>query len=108
MTKRISEEREQQIVELYDSGMRQTDISKALGIEQTSITKYLRKNGRRKNLAHDFDDDLFATFTAESCYWSGFLAADGGIDKGLECVKVSLQRDDKQHLAKLLLAMFKF
>ncbi len=48
---------------------------------------------------YTFDEDFFSTFTPQSCYWAGFIAADGCIqdDKHLS---IKLTRKDKPHLER--------
>lgn len=102
MTKRISEELERQIVDLYDTGMKVEDICSTLSLCNYTVHNYLRKHDKRRNIVHTFDDNMFSVFTQESCYWAGFLAADGSIGQELRSLRVGLERCDRLHLEKLL------
>ena len=56
------------------------------------------RGGRR---IYAFDETLFDTYTAVSCYWAGFLAADGCLvlSKGAHRIQVGpLARSDREHL----------
>lgn len=50
-----------------------------------------------KNVNHNY----FSTYNPESCYWAGFIAADGNISKKTNAVQVALGEKDLEHLNKL-------
>ena len=53
---------------------------------------------------YSFKEDVWKTQTPESCYWAGFIAADGCLRKsGENCysLKTSLHIQDLDHLKKL-------
>ena len=54
---------------------------------------------RRK---YNLNDSFFSheNLTIDSCYWAGFIAADGNIAKNKKQITISLQHDDKTHLIK--------
>ena len=93
---------EQEILSLYDSGILIKDICSKLKICSYTVVKYLRKNNRRRYIVHTFDDSSFSSFSPESCYWAGFLAADGNIDKELNYIMLNLHSKDVKHIEKLL------
>jgi hypothetical protein len=45
------------------------------------------------------DESVFSSYTQESCYWAGFLAADGCIDIN-NTVRIELGGKDKEHVQK--------
>lgn len=45
----------------------------------------------------DFDDNAFSTLTEKSCYWAGFIAADGCIIENRR-VQIKLKHTDKEQL----------
>lgn len=47
-----------------------------------------------------FPTNKFSTYTVESCYWAGFIAADGNISKNLSTITINLKADDIEHLYK--------
>jgi intein/homing endonuclease len=90
------------ILKLYDEGSSIKNICSKLHIGKSTIHNYLKKNNRRRQILHTFDDLSFYGFTPESCYWAGFIAADGCIDKNKYYCRVDLHIDDKSHIEKLL------
>lgn len=94
---------DQQVVRLYWEGLSSRQIAKALGISKPTVLKRLREANveRRPNRRRFFNEEAFSDFTPESCYWAGFLAADGWIDKQQTTVSVELAIKDRDHLVKL-------
>lgn len=96
------------VKELYLKGNSCKNVAKLLNCGSTIVRKLLKKNNinilsshmflRDKNINHS----IFATFTKESCYWAGFIAADGCISlkKGYT-FEVNLSIKDADHLQKL-------
>ena len=93
---------EKEIISLYDTGVQIKQIGKKLNIGRSTVHIYLKKNNRRRCIRHTFDDSSFSNFTPENCYWAGFIAADGCINKTKTAVRVNLNIKDKLHLVKLL------
>jgi len=92
------------IVKLYKSGLTSIQIAGKFGVSKPTILKRLRENkvAMRPNAyerKYNFNDLSFAKFTKESCYWAGFIAADGWISNGLIGVELSIK--DDEHLKKL-------
>lgn len=76
---------------LTDFGLRQ-DLNKQSRMMRLSRLKY------------SLNEDKFKKVTIESCYWAGFIAADGCIEertKHANNLKIELSNTDKQHLTKL-------
>lgn len=94
---------DQQVVRLYGEGLSSRQIAKTLGISKPTVLKRLREANveRRPNRRRFFNEEAFSDFTPESCYWAGFLAADGWIDKRQTTVSVELAIKDRDHLVKL-------
>lgn len=94
---------DQQVVRLYGEGLSSRQIAKVLGISKPTVLKRLREADieRRPNRRRFFNEEAFSDFTPESCYWAGFLAADGWIDKRQTTVSVELAIKDRDHLVKL-------
>ena len=69
-----------------------------------SVVPYINKQGgsnfSRKKRENNLDDNFFKNQTESSCYWAGFIAADGFIGKGptRNMLKIHLSSKDKGHL----------
>jgi hypothetical protein len=55
-------------------------------------------NCRTAKRKYNLDDNYFKDFVNESCYWAGFIAADGNISKKDRKISISLQTRDRSHL----------
>ncbi len=104
------EEKRTLAVEMYSKGIPQTTIEKELGIARGTIRELLDNSiGRRsrsKVLLNRWgtilDENSFNDLSnPETAYWIGFLYADGHLQKGQQCIGVTLQEGDKSHLEKL-------
>jgi len=73
-----------QVKEMYNSGNTVLDM----GID-------FKPKSNRKYFCNEL---FFETFTAESCYWAGFIAADGCLYKN--GLSINLQIGDIEHLCK--------
>ena len=93
---------ESEILKLYDSGKPIKMICAELGICNSTAHNHLQRNNRRRNRKHQFNAVSFSTFTPESCYWAGFIAADGGISNIGTGLRLELGQKDAGHLSKLL------
>lgn len=93
------------LIVLYKSGKTCKEVAKIIGgISYQSVYGRLKKldkirsisvAARNKSINHMF----FSTFTPTSCYWAGFLAADGCVRKTR--LSINLAKIDKDHLEKL-------
>ena len=90
------------IVSLYKSGLTMKEITEKYDVCERTIQRKLRKANVRKftPIKHNIDESVFSIFTPESCYWAGFLAADGSIKKNNKTVYLKLKSDDEGHLRK--------
>ncbi len=64
-----------------------------LGIPRRTVCKSNRK--------YTYNDHFFSDVTNDKCYWAGFIAADGYINKIKNNLVINLSRLDKQHLENL-------
>jgi hypothetical protein len=89
-----------EIVRLYlVDNLTMKEIGEKFNISRWTVLDRLRKLGIRKNMRHFVNHDSFNKFTKESCYWAGFIAADGNVSKNM--IHVELQYSDYRHLEKL-------
>jgi hypothetical protein len=91
------------IIQLYESGLSSVQIGKFMGISKPTVLRRLKENGtlRRKSCFErqaDFNDHAFSVQTPNSCYWAGFIAADGCISNGTLLIELSII--DENHLIK--------
>jgi hypothetical protein len=62
-----------------------------------NIQNVLKKNNipfRKMSPRFKYKTDFFSTYTKESCYWAGLIAADGYIRYNRDEVLLSLKYDD--------------
>lgn len=90
------------IKRLYlDEALTMKQIGKKLGISHWTVLNRLKKIDVKKNIRHSVNHDIFGSFTPESCYWAGFIAADGCINSNKRNVGIELAYIDNQHLKNL-------
>lgn len=101
-------ERNFKIIDLYMDGESLMNISRAFNLHRTAVQRILKKNGvnlRKKTSCLKCDRSFFSKFTKESCYWAGFIMADGYIRKDRNTLHIKLKKLDKIHLEKFLTCM---
>lgn len=99
---KISIEKSEQIINLYNNGLGSHVISKKLGVSKTTVLDYLRQNNivRRDNdgslqRKYDLNQEYFNHIdTSSKAYVLGILYADGSLDKGEWKVSISLIEKD--------------
>lgn len=92
----------------YDLGEPSTTIAKDLGVDPTTVRRYLtrmRPTGHHTKLPfneHAFSFTHIDNLTEEQAYWIGFLMGDGSVflDSGRYRVAITLSSKDKGHLEK--------
>ena len=102
-----SEEKVQQVLALTQSKTCRT-IAGELGLHRTTVERILRHHGiKLKKGPRPFpcDDEFFATYTPESCYWGGMLLADGYIRLDRPVVDLHLKSGDVSHVRKFAVAV---
>jgi len=91
------------IIELYNKGLTLKEIGNKIGYSETTIFNKLKKNNieRRKTGPKrkiSINDNVFSSFNKNSCYWAGFLGADGCIFGNQ--ISINLHLIDYNHLEK--------
>lgn len=85
--------------ELKLAGLKRAEIANKFGIPDWKLKKIISKSGWGKETPIIHNTEVFKTYTEESCYWAGFIAADGNVDcKGR--IRIMLKYDDISHLEK--------
>lgn len=95
-------ELENKILDFYNQGLSIDEICLKISRGRTTIANYLAKNNKRYYKIHKVDQTIFSTFTPESCYWAGFIAADGNLSKKMTHLRIELNINDSGHLEKIL------
>lgn len=94
-------------IEMYNNNTSYEDIAKIVGVHGECVRRALTKRGivsRKPARRHTYscDTGFFNKFTPESCYWAGFLAADGCIQSNRDAVRLFLSIDDKKSIEDFL------
>jgi hypothetical protein len=80
------------------------ELATLLGRSKYSVHKKAEKLGLRSSIksrnTYFHDKIFFKKLNVTSCYWAGFLAADGSINVTRNSIELTLQRQDKNHLAQ--------
>lgn len=101
--KLISKIDKNKLISMYNDGNSTRDISKITGISKSQVFNILQQNIilrdksqslRDKDVNHSF----FKEYNKESCYWGGFISADGCVWGNRLLIKLAII--DKKHLIK--------
>jgi len=89
------------LVKMYLSGKTCKMIGDELGISCSSIAYRIKNAGVMRNISEaarnkSVNHSAFASFSPESCYWAGLMAADGSIVRTQ--MKLSLKKSDVEHV----------
>jgi hypothetical protein len=84
---------------LKDKGLKRVEIAQKFNIPEWKLKKHIANNNWGKKRPIIGVPDLFETLNEDSCYWGGFLAADGNVDSKKR-IRLMLQYDDIGHLEK--------
>lgn len=87
-------------LELKSSGISRASIANIFEIPDWKLKKLISANSWGTKRPTISKENAFDEFCEESCYWAGFLAADGCVDTKHR-VRVMLKYDDLSHLEKL-------
>jgi hypothetical protein len=91
------------IIKEYMNGEPVSRLSIHFGIHRSTVQRILKRNGvvlRNRTYVRNCNDDVFSSYTKESCYWAGFIAADGHIRRGRNTLSIKLAITDYDHLVK--------
>lgn len=86
-------------LELKQTGMLRADIAERLGLPDWKLKKHIAANGWGKQAPTIGNSIAFDEYSENSCYWAGFLAADGNVDSKSR-IRLMLKYDDIGHLEK--------
>lgn len=88
---------------MYDLGNGTCEIAQKLGIHRTTVQRCLKANGvrlRKRSCANKYNVHFFDEYNKNSCYWAGFIAADGNLRSDRHEVNIHLAISDIDHLQK--------
>ena len=93
------------VVELYSKGIGVCEIGNRLGVSRMKVLRTLKENNITteritRPYKNFFDINFFSEYNEKSCYWAGFIMADGCIHTKRKTLCISLSSVDKSHLLK--------
>ena len=100
----ISKKIELEIIHLYLNGCSTMELCSMYMYKKHIINRILKDYNiqiRKKTPRMKFDINFFSKYNPESCYWAGFIAADGNLRKDRYNVNIHLKKDEYKHLLKL-------
>lgn len=103
--KKVKSELEKEIIDRYLNGESNQYISSFLNLHRSTIQRVLKRNGIKLHAAKSklvCNDNFFNAYTKESCYWAGFILADGYLRKDSPTLHIKLGIKDVDHLYKFL------
>ena len=103
MPNKIDNKTEQEIIKLYNDGYGTMELAKRYNIHRSTVQSALKRNGiaLRKRTPSHYDVHFFDEYNENSCYWAGFIAADGYVRSDRAAVTIHLSSVDYEHLLKL-------
>ena len=100
---KVAENIEDDVVSLYNDGYSVTELSDKYKLHRCTIQRILKRNNieLRKRTPARYNIHFFDDYNVNSCYWAGFIAADGYIRSDRANVSIHLSNADIDHLRKL-------
>ena len=86
-------------LELKQSGATRASIAERFSIPDWKLKKHIATNKWGKIAPTIGNANAFDEYSENSCYWAGFLAADGNVDSKNR-IRLMLKYDDLSHLEK--------
>lgn len=103
MANRTNDKIEKQIIDYYSEGYGVMELSEQFQLHRCTIQRILHRNNikLRKRTPGHYDIHFFDEYSVDSCYWAGFIAADGYVRSDRANVSIHLSVVDIEHLKKL-------
>lgn len=92
-----------QAKEMYEGGLSYPKIASIFGVDAESLRESMLLRGvtsREHTHTYSCNDKAFSEFTPESCYWAGFLAADGCVHEKKNVISLRLAIKDRDIIEK--------
>lgn len=99
MGKRITTEKENEIIRIYQTGLTKLKVANIMGITQNSVNNILNRRNiaKRDNRKYYCNFDFFEKIDSEEkAYWLGFIVGDGNIHKNV--LHIGVHVDDYDFL----------
>lgn len=87
----------EEVKRIYGETQSQHEAAKILGCGRSKLQEFCAKHEIKRETK--YNHDAFAKINEQSCYWAGFIAADGCVYRNF--LKIALQPRDHQHLSNL-------
>ena len=103
MASKIAKEIEEKIVIGYQEGKGTMELSKEFDIHRATVQRILQRNNielRKRTPENKYNVHFFDNYSKESCYWAGFIAADGNVRSDRSSLNIHLAIEDLSHLQK--------
>ncbi len=106
---RVSKERIQEVIKLYQEGFTDSMLRKTLHMTSRTVKKILETYGIKRTRSEQvqfgkggsvINHNCLDQLTPESLYWIGFLYADGHIERDRPRITLTLADVDMNHLEK--------
>ena len=100
MPKRLAQNMEDEVVRLYHDGFGTNTIAERIGVHRGTVQRCLKRQGvtlRKTSPYVHYDVHHFDHYTPSSCYWAGFIAADGYITPERASLVLHLSEKDAVH-----------
>lgn len=103
--KLVTVEQLQYIKQNIDLFKTNTEIAVRFNLTRKQISDILYTNKIRRSYTNqgrvNYNKEFFSAYSKLSCYWAGFIAADGCISSrknGIRFLTISLKKEDEEHL----------
>lgn len=93
----------EELISLYLKFKTTRKLADYLCVSQKTVLNIFnsRKIPYNKFIINTVNHSFFNKYSEESCYWAGFIAADGNINKQKTCLSIGLHKNDYNHLMNL-------
>ena len=101
----MKKEKEKMLIDLYQNGVSISELSKEYLLHRTTLQLMFKRNNiplHFKKTKFKCNKNFFNEYTNDSCYWAGFILADGNIAKNRNMLQICLAKIDGKHLENFL------